>query len=596
MADLIAHLRLLAHDGVSAVAKRVQSELKNIGNASKAAQKLTQSAADLSAAQQSVSRFATGTRQAILSLVDSSDQFEDKMALLAAESGGLSREQLANTSAAIYDVAQATRFTSDTVQSGFLVMANAGLNAEQQIAAMAPAARLAMVTGADLAQTATFTAKALRGFGLEASDTTKVTDVLRAGAGEAGLTIQTMGELMGKVAPKAKGLGTGLDETAAVIAGFGKAGIQGADAITAVDTVFKRLGKGLSKQDMGQLGIDPKKVTGTVDLLEKIAKGSAKFSAGARERGFSKMFEEAGPAASRLFDGIRSGEIDLQALRTQMERSGGTVAGLAEEMEGTGAAASHRLGQSWLELKNTLGDALSPAAAEFNTALADGIRSVTSFAKENPGLVKSLALVAGAVAGVATVVSGVLSVAMTAVGIKAALVFGGGFGGVAKLLAGPFVSALKGVLLPMKLVTGGLAKMLIASTGAAAPFVAVGLAIGGVTLAIQQLVKHWDELNFMEGLKGIAQSLGESGILSTVGQLLDPRTLLKDIGIMGDTPDRIAPGAGSPVAGGKQEIGGTLHVKVDSEGRARVNRMESRGGIQMDVSTGYTLAGAAGGL
>ena len=71
-----------------------------------------------------------------------------------------------------------------------------------------------------------------------------------------------------------------------------------------------------------------------------------------------------------------------------------------------------------------------------------------------------------------------------------------------------------------------------AALAVAAPFIAIGAAIAGVSLAIIELVKHWEKLDVMEGLKGMMSSFSEEGVLSTVGGLLDPRTLLKDIGVL----------------------------------------------------------------
>jgi len=52
----------------------------------------------------------------------------------------------------------------------------------------------------------------------------------------------------------------------------------------------------------------------------------------------------------------------------------------------------------------------------------------------------------------------------------------------------------------------GLATTAASAWAATAPFLAIAAAIGAVTLAIVELNKHWKELNFLEGLKGIKES------------------------------------------------------------------------------------------
>lgn len=142
----------------------------------------------------------------------------------------------------------------------------------------------------------------------------------------------------------------------------------------------------------------------------------------------------------------------------------------------------------------------------------------------------------------------------------------------------------------------GLGKMVIAALPAALPFLAIGAAVGALGLAIHQLVKHWDELDFLEGIKGIASSLGESGVLSTLGELFDPRTLLKDIGVMGSSAPLATAGPPVPLAGaGQTNVGGTVKLEVTSNGaRTKVKQIQSSGGIDLAVSTGLALAG--GGL
>lgn len=125
-----------------------------------------------------------------------------------------------------------------------------------------------------------------------------------------------------------------------------------------------------------------------------------------------------------------------------------------------------------------------------------------------------------------------------------------------------------------------------AGIAAAGPFLLVAAAIGAVTLAIIQLIKHWDELDFAEGMKGITQSIEESGVLSTLGQLFDPRTLLKDIGIMG--PGSSIPALAAPLATGSQQRV-AVDIKVDAEGRTNIERAESDPGVELSTDTGFAM-------
>ncbi len=575
MTDLYVTLKLKANEEVSRFARKAMGSLKSLEGY--AAQTRARSATDLATMGQNASRIASGMGRGMLSVVSAAETVADKLSLISAESGGLAAGEMASLRESMLSVARVSRFTTSETAEGMLALARAGFTAQQQIAALPAVTKLAQATGADLAQTAAMTAKVLRGFGMDASDSMRAVDVLRAGAGAAGMTVEQMGATLAKVGPRAVGMGADLEETTAVIAAFGKAGIQGEAATQAMDTLLKRLANrsGTAAQALGAMGIDTSK--GPMAILDALVTKTAGMSAGQRESGFSKMFEEAGSSISRLVDAAREGRVSLGGLDGEMRSVEGTVDRFAKIME---PRASERLKKSLEQLMITVGEQLTPAIEAATPVIGKIIEHVISFARENPRLVKTIAVVAATATGLAAVLAGGLNLAVTALAIKAAL---------------PMLTALKVTML-----------------GAAAPVLAVSAAVGALALALDQLVKHWEKLDAMEGLQGIlgrltgggeAKGFTDFGMLGlgkrfaqTMGELYDPRTLLKDYGLMGGGDGRIPAGAGAPapMLASKSEVGGVIRVQVDGPGR--VKGAEAQGGIEFDVSTGLALAGSAGGL
>jgi hypothetical protein len=207
-------------------------------------------------------------------------------------------------------------------------------------------------------------------------------------------------------------------------------------------------------------------------------------------------------------------------------------------------------------------------------------------------------LTAVTVAGLATALTGLLFTIGGVVGAAGlvALVFG-----IKKTGAQLIWAATKGVatftwsLVRMSVMgiaraIPALASMTAHALVAAAPFLVIAAAVGAVTLAIIELVKHWKELDVLEGLKGIVDSVKESGVLSTLGELFDPRALLEDIGL------KSKPGAEKPAAktvntpSGKAqrtEVGGTIHVQV--EGPARIASTSSAGPVGLSAAAGMLM-------
>jgi tape measure domain-containing protein len=144
----------------------------------------------------------------------------------------------------------------------------------------------------------------------------------------------------------------------------------------------------------------------------------------------------------------------------------------------------------------------------------------------------------------------------------------------------------------LKVGTVALWGMLKPAALAAAPFLAVAAAIAAVSLAIQQLVKHWDALNFGEVLDGIKMSVGEQGLWKTWTDATDMdglfQSLGKDLGLI-DSPriNAASANAGAPAKAANAE----LVVKL-APGLLPGGAPESSGPIDFYVDSGHAAVGA----
>lgn len=623
MSDLFVNLRIKATEGVTAVARRVRSEMDKVGSSWKKASEHMKTAGDLRNAAEGVSRFAAVTRGAVLKASEAFEGFEDKMALLRAETGGLTNNEMAALSDQAHELARTTRFTSEQAVAGYTALANAGMSAAQQMEALPAVMRLAQAHAADLGSATRFTSKTLRGFGLEASEMSRVVDVMSQAAGEGGMPIQEMGEILARVAPKAHGMNVSLEETASLVAALGKAGVEGAEAGLAMTEIVKRLSvpKGTTKEGLEILDISRTdkatgKLKGLGQMIQEIAGKTSKMSEGRQATFMAGIFgDEGGAFAAQLVRGIQSGTVSLEDLKTKMVESTGRTAELSEILNETGAAASERLGKVGSEAMETLGKSMSDALTPAKELLGDMLERIIDWTKEHPRLTEVIMLTLAAASALATLLAGALYLAVTAIAVKGAIMFMGGIGGMMGSLTG-FTFVTK-TALPW---LAGLAvktwALVAPAVAAAAPFLAVAAAIGAVTLAIMSFQKHWDNLNGSEVWKGIKESFAEDGIASTMLQFVDPRALLSDLGLYkygsNKAKDTSTSGgglvenglsavlAGVPSAermgvtpAGAQAPGrAALDVKigVDSEGRAAIKSVTERGSAGLDIDAGMAMA------
>ena len=90
---------------------------------------------------------------------------------------------------------------------------------------------LAAASGMDLGRTADISSNILTGFGLEASQMTRVANVMALAFSSSNTNVEQLGYAMKYAAPKAKALGFSIEQTVAVISKLSDAGIQGEMAV-----------------------------------------------------------------------------------------------------------------------------------------------------------------------------------------------------------------------------------------------------------------------------------------------------------------------------------------------------------------------------
>lgn len=210
---------------------------------------------------------------------------------------------------------------------------------------------------------------------------------------------------------------------------------------------------------------------------------------------------------------------------------------------------------------------------------------MVSWIAENRTLISATAgELVGALGNVASVIGVVLGAVMRVINL---------FGGLSTV-----VYALAGFIA---------AKLVFAVLGLAKSFFLLGLAIlttpiGWIMIVITALatgayflIKHWTKVKefFVDLIDTVFGPLVK--IMEKISSMV-PKTVGQfgtsfNQALMGVGPpaaSAIGPGGGSRA--GSQKIGGTLNIKWDGPGR--VTKMESFGGLGLDVDSGYATAGA----
>jgi len=174
------------------------------------------------------------------SVVSVFTEFEFVMAKVNAVSGATEREFVALNETA-EELGRTTFFTAAQVGELMLNFSKLGFTASEIQDAVQPTLDLATATGSDLARAALVAGAAVRGFGLDASETQRVVDVMAVSFSSSAMNIEKWQTSMTKVAPIAKSAGFSIEDTAAIMSKLTDSGIEASIAGTSLRNILLKM-------------------------------------------------------------------------------------------------------------------------------------------------------------------------------------------------------------------------------------------------------------------------------------------------------------------------------------------------------------------
>lgn len=202
-----------------------------------------------------------GIGRLIRSSISGASNYEEELKKTAAIEGGGNYKQIEQ---AVSSTAQIAAGTPQEVATLATSLARAGFDADQISASLNGIVLGAEATSTSFDEMGTIVADNLNSFGLEASDTGSLVDILVASANNANQTVSDLGVSLKYAAPVARAFGLTVNDTAATIALMAQAGIRGSDAGTALRTGLTRLQLAASGAEGRLLGVS----RGTQQLIK----------------------------------------------------------------------------------------------------------------------------------------------------------------------------------------------------------------------------------------------------------------------------------------------------------------------------------------
>lgn len=304
--------------------------------------------------------------------VNTFQAFEQQMAELKAVSGA-SAEELKRLSDNAKELGGTTIFTAKEVGALQTEFARLGFSAAEIEKVTEATLYLAQASGEDLARSAEIAGATIRAFGLDASQTTHVADVMAESFNKSALDLSTFADSMKYVGPVAASAGLSLEETSAMLAVLSNAGIKGSMAGTALRKIIGDL------------------ADGSAPLSEKL---KALAASGIT---FSDANEEVGRTAQSALLVLARGAGQIDPLTESFKNADGAAKAMAETMGATAQGAFKNLESAFEAVMISAGELIATALVPLVNKITDLLLLINSA----PGPIKVLAVViAGLVAAI----------------------------------------------------------------------------------------------------------------------------------------------------------------------------------------------------
>ena len=445
-------------------------------NWSQFSNRLQRSQADISNSVKNASLAMSGGIIAGLTLAAKvSGEFEASLNSLKAATNitGNEFEKLRNQAK---ELGASTIFSASEAAQGMTVLGQSGKSTNEIYAMMPNVLNLATAGNIKLEQAAGILTATMAGFGLEAADSARITDVLAAASNSAWMSIGDFTQSMKYAAPLAGSLNVALEDTVAVLGAMQTGGLTAEMAGSALSEAMTALVNPTARttEILDQYGVSIDRTAGgtldyigVIDQLKKsnisAAETMAIFGSSAGKGVLSLLKQDAGVLRSTA-DGFRNVDGAAQKMADTMGQ------GLSAQLKS--------LQSAWEGLLIAVGDT---GILNVATGAVGAITKVLSAISQlPPPLLNTIVIVGGILAIIPPLVVGIASVISAVTTIKLAF---------AAVWASPFITGI------VPWITG----VAIPAIGAAASAIgllpiAIGAVAGIAAYLVSEIIRNWDTI------------------------------------------------------------------------------------------------------
>lgn len=317
---------------------------KKMGGLRSMAGSLTKSLGGMAAGLVSVGALVKGLSSAVNTMKD----FEKANSELASVLGKSVSEIDSLTESAM-ELGKRTSFTATEVTSLQTSLARLGFTEGQITAMQESVLKFAAAVGTDLASAADFSGAALRSFGLKASDSQDLLNLMAASCSKSALSFSKLQTSISVVGPVANAFGLSARDTVAMLGVLSNAGFDASSAATALRNILLNLTDSNGKLAKG-LGHTASTMPEIIDALQEL-----------KDRGvdLNETLDMTDKRSVAAFNALIAGAGDVRELYDALGDCNGALDQMYNTMTDNLEGAIKRVGSAWedlvLQFRNSTG-------------------------------------------------------------------------------------------------------------------------------------------------------------------------------------------------------------------------------------------------
>ena len=317
---------------------------KKMGGLRSMAGSLTKSLGGMAAGLVSVGALVKGLSSAVNTMKD----FEKANSELASVLGKSVSEIDSLTESAM-ELGKRTSFTAAEVTSLQTSLARLGFTEGQITAMQESVLKFAAAVGTDLASAADFSGAALRSFGLKASDSQDLLNLMAASCSKSALSFSKLQTSISVVGPVANAFGLSARDTVAMLGVLSNAGFDASSAATALRNILLNLTDSNGKLAQG-LGHTASTMPEIIDALQEL-----------KDRGvdLNETLDMTDKRSVAAFNALIAGAGDVRELYDALGDCNGALDQMYNTMTDNLEGAIKRVGSAWedlvLQFRNSTG-------------------------------------------------------------------------------------------------------------------------------------------------------------------------------------------------------------------------------------------------